>query len=169
MNTFKIILIFILAGVADLSTTLIGLSVGLFESNPHFLQFPFMATILLLVWSFLAQRLKTPDLLKQLNKEAPENFTRLQKEIFKLLLYFSFDWRGKSYGLADLYKSQWNIINYFIIGGIGVLINYAVNFSFINSLGFVISNALAIGVAMTWNWINSVGALCEYWGYTKNE
>jgi hypothetical protein len=107
--------------------------------------------------------------MKTKNKEAPENFTRLQKEIFKLLLYFSFDWRGKSYGLADLYKSQWNIINYFIIGGIGVLINYAVNFSFINSLGFVISNALAIGVAMTWNWINSVGALCEYWGYTKNE
>lgn len=67
MSPFKIALVLILAGVADLSLTLLGLSRGLMESNPHFLSFPFVATILLVLWSFIAPHFKSaPANLKKL-------------------------------------------------------------------------------------------------------
>jgi len=57
----KTFLIFILAaGCLDIGSTMIGLSIGLIESNPHFLQFPFIASVLLLAWGLIAPRI--PDL-----------------------------------------------------------------------------------------------------------
>lgn len=102
---------------------------------------------------------------KKLEKDPPKNFTRLQREIFNLLLYVSF----KNWSLADLYAKQWNFINYAIIGGIGVGINFLINWSLLPTLPWYVANMIAILGAMLWNWMNSVGALCEYWGYTKNE
>ena len=102
---------------------------------------------------------------KKIVKKAPKNFTGIQKLIFSLFLVFD----HPKFSLADLYVKQWNILNYFIIGGVGVIINYSMFFMFVGSLGWEITNIIAIGTAMLWNWSNSVGIFCEYWGYTKNE
>jgi hypothetical protein len=106
--------------------------------------------------------------MKKEKKVAPKKFTKLQVMIFELLLYLDIP-RFPKLSVADFYLKQWNFINYCIIGGIGVLINYFVFFCFIGTLPWFVTNVIAILSAMTWNWINSVGSLCVYWGYTKNE
>ena len=63
----KSFLIFILtAGALDIGSTMIGLSLGLIETNPHFLQFPFVASCLLLVWGIISD--KIPDAPKRIKR-----------------------------------------------------------------------------------------------------
>ena len=95
----------------------------------------------------------------------PLKFTLIQKSIFKLCLRIPKI--GES--LAKLYVKRWNFINYALIGGIGVLINYTVFAVTIQYFPWYVCNIIAIGSAMTWNWINSVGRFCDYWGYTLND
>jgi hypothetical protein len=66
MNTLQVAMVFVFAGVFDVTTTLIGLSRGLIESNPHVLKFPFMATIFLLVWSLFVPRISAHNVVKKL-------------------------------------------------------------------------------------------------------
>lgn len=69
--------------------------------------------------------------------------------------------------LGKLYLRFWNPINYAIIGGTGVLINYAVFAILIPSFPWWYTNAIAIAVAWFFNWINSVGPLGYLWGFRK--
>jgi len=74
---------------------------------------------------------------------------------------------GKKRNLGEFYKKFWNPINYAIIGGIGVGINYLVFVLLISSFPWYITNALAILTAWTWNWSMSVGPLGYLWGFGK--
>ena len=69
--------------------------------------------------------------------------------------------------LGGFYKRFWNPINYGIVGGIGVAINYLVFALVISSFPWWITNALAILTAWTWNWSMSVGPLGYLWGFKK--
>jgi len=97
--------------------------------------------------------------------KTPEKFTWIQRRILSVCLLIP---RIGDF-LAKLYIKRWNFINYAIIGGIGVLINYTIFAVTIQYFPWYVCNIIAIGSAMSWNWINSVGKFCDYWGYTPNE
>lgn len=69
--------------------------------------------------------------------------------------------------IAKLYRKNWNIANYAIIAGIGVLINYVVQAPLQGTFHWMIANALGIFTAFLWNWINSVGPFGYMWGFGK--
>lgn len=76
----------------------------------------------------------------------------------------------KNKWILDLYVRFWNPVNYAIVGGFGVIINYVVwaGLMIIGWPWFVI-NALAILAAWSWNWSNSVGPFGYLWGFQKND
>lgn len=69
--------------------------------------------------------------------------------------------------LGDAYDVAWNPINYGIIGGIGVIINYAVQFALMSFMPWYVTNALAIICAWVWNWQNATGAWAYRWGFRE--
>ena len=69
--------------------------------------------------------------------------------------------------LADLYKRMWNPINYALIGGVGVGINYLIFALLIGMMPWFFTNIIAIICAWSWNWANSVGPLGFLWGFSK--
>jgi putative flippase GtrA len=72
--------------------------------------------------------------------------------------------------LQRRYLELWNPANYAIVGGIGVIINYAVwalLLHFLPWLPWFLNNALAILTAWSWNWANSVGPWGWIWGFKK--
>lgn len=74
--------------------------------------------------------------------------------------------------LQQRYLQLWNPANYALVGGIGVLINYAVwglLVSVAPGLPWFITNFLAILCAWSWNWGNSVGPLGWLWGFHRPE
>jgi len=66
-----------------------------------------------------------------------------------------------------IYERLWNPMNYAIIGGIGVVINYLVWLLLQPMFVWWVTNALAILIAWTWNWSNSVGPLGFLWGFKE--
>lgn len=66
---------------------------------------------------------------------------------------------------VNLYKKYWNPVNYAIIGGIGVGINYLVFSVFINMFAWWFTDMFAIASAWLWNWSMSVGPLGYMWGF----
>jgi len=97
--------------------------------------------------------------------DPPENFTPLMNLIFKGLRKIPY--AGEA--LTKIYVKGWNPINYALIGGVGVLINMIILGSTLQYLPWFVSNAIAIGCAWMWNWINAVGPLCHHWGYKRKE
>jgi len=95
----------------------------------------------------------------------PKDFTHIRGLIYGLAKTLG----GKKYGpnLANLYLQFWNPINYALIGGVGIIINYLVWLLFVSfgSLPWFFINALAIITAWSWNWANSVGPLGWLWGF----
>ena len=90
----------------------------------------------------------------------PDDFTAIRGLI----------WRAANrIKLGSLYVRLWNPVNYAIVGGIGVIINYIVNGVMLSYLAWYFSNALAILTAFVWNWANSVGPLGHYWGFPQKE
>jgi len=69
--------------------------------------------------------------------------------------------------LAALYARLANPVNYGIIGGIGVGINYLVFLLLIGRLPWWFTNFLAILAAWSWNWSMSVGPFGWLWGFKK--
>lgn len=68
--------------------------------------------------------------------------------------------------LLDLYVRFWNPVNYAIVGGFGVIINYVVwALTLSAGLPWFLNNALAILAAWSWNWANSVGPAGYLWGF----
>ena len=96
-----------------------------------------------------------------------EEFTHIRGFLLNLINTIG----GKKYGedLANLYAKFWNPINYALIGGFGVIINYLVWLLFVSSSGlpWFFINAIAIIMAWSWNWANSVGPLGWLWGFKK--
>jgi hypothetical protein len=88
----------------------------------------------------------------------PDGFTGMKGLIWSLALKLK---------MAGFYEKLWNPINYGIIGGIGVVINYIVNIELMLYMPWFISNGLAILTAFVWNWANSVGPLGHYWGFPR--
>lgn len=70
---------------------------------------------------------------------------------------------------GKIYDQLWNPINYAIIGGIGIIINYVVNLLLMSMVGFLLSNIIAILTAWLWNWQNSVGSLGYLWGFKEKQ
>jgi len=88
------------------------------------------------------------------------NFTQL---IEKTLKNFIGGKRGEQ--ISKIYMAYWNPINYAIVGGIGVLLNYLIWATLNNAFDWWITNAMAIIVTWGWNWIMSVGPLGYMWGF----
>jgi len=99
----------------------------------------------------------------------PKDFTHIRGFLLDLIKSIG----GKKYGkdLATLYVKFWNPINYALIGGIGVLINYLVWLLFVSfgGLPWFLINAIAIITAWSWNWANSVGPLGWVWGFRERK
>lgn len=97
----------------------------------------------------------------------PEDFTHIRGLIINLVKTVG----GRKYGddLAEFYMKLWNPINYALIGGIGVIINYLVWLLLIKlgGLPWFFINGLAIIIAWSWNWANSVGPLGWAWGFKQ--
>lgn len=71
---------------------------------------------------------------------------------------------------SRLYLRLLNPFNYALVGGIGVFINYGVWSGLlwlVPWLPWWLINALAIIIAWSWNWANSVGPLGWFWGFKK--
>jgi len=105
----------------------------------------------------------------KIKMKQPKDFTHIRGFIYSLAKALG----GRKYGsgLAKLYLRLWNPINYAMIGGIGVLINYLVWFLLISfgGLPWFLINALAIIIAWSWNWANSVGPLGWVWGFRERK
>ena len=71
--------------------------------------------------------------------------------------------------MARQYVKFWNPVNYAIIGGIGVIINFILFAATIKIMPWYFCNIISIGSAWMWNWSNSVGPLGVHWGFKKNE
>ena len=84
-------------------------------------------------------------------------------------LYISNFTHGLHSKIGNLYDKFWNPINYAIIGGIGVAINYAVWVALQNIFVWWMTNAFAIIVAWSWNWSMSVGPFGWLWGFKKKK
>ena len=72
-------------------------------------------------------------------------------------------------GYGELYERFWNPLNYAIIGGIGMLINWLVCISLIGSFPWWITSALGILTGWMWNWSMSVGPFGYLWGFSKKK
>lgn len=90
-------------------------------------------------------------------------FQYAPKYIHKFLK--SFEVKGLDFG--KMYEQFYNPINYAIVGGIGVLINYLMFALLIGVFPWWITNILAILTAWTWNWSMSVGPFGYLWGFQK--
>lgn len=95
----------------------------------------------------------------------PSDFTYMRKLLFQLFI------KVPTVGswLAKLYVKMWNPINYAIIGGIGVLINYAVLAATIGFVPWFIGNFFAILIAWVWNWTQAVGHFSYLWGFRRKD
>jgi len=71
--------------------------------------------------------------------------------------------------IGKLYDNLWNPINYALVGGIGVLINYLIWFFLQASFPWWITNAFAIGSAWLFNWSMSVGPFGWLWGFREKK
>lgn len=71
--------------------------------------------------------------------------------------------------LQRRYLQFWNPVNYALVGGIGVAINFIVWALLIGRLPWFLTNALAIITAWSWNWAMSVGPLGWIWGFRKRK
>lgn len=69
--------------------------------------------------------------------------------------------------VTNIYRKFWNPINYAIVGGTGVLINYLVWSLLQNVFAWWLVNALAILSAWLWNWGMSVGPFGHLWGFKQ--
>jgi putative flippase GtrA len=69
--------------------------------------------------------------------------------------------------LATVYLKLVNPVNYALVGGIGVVINFLVFYLLIGTLPWWVTNFLAILVAWSWNWSMSVGPWGWLWGFKK--
>lgn len=90
----------------------------------------------------------------------PGEFTGMRALIWKA---------ANKLNLSSLYVRLWNPVNYALIGGLGMGINYLINAIFLNYMPWYFSNCLAILTAWSWNWANSVGPAGHYWGFPTKE
>ena len=90
----------------------------------------------------------------------PVEFTKIKGFLWAL---------AKQLKVHKLYESIWNPVNYAIVGGIGMGINYLIWALTIGSMEWYLSNFVAILCAWSWNWANSVGPLGFLWGFPKKE
>lgn len=94
----------------------------------------------------------------------PKEFDCMRGFIYDTALkYLGAKWAG-------IYAKMWNPINYALIGGIGVVVNYLV-WILLSALApwmpWWLVNGIAIITAWSWNWGNSVGPLGWVWGFKK--
>ena len=94
----------------------------------------------------------------------------MTQAILKLCITLDLKLMKKGEFLTTLYKRLWNPVNYAIVGGIGVLINFLV-WIILLKMGFQwwITNIAAILFAWIWNWSNSVGPFGYLWGFAKRK
>lgn len=90
----------------------------------------------------------------------PSEFTAMRGLIWRLASKIKLD---------RLYEKLWNPVNYAIVGGIGMGINYLIWALTIGGMPWYLSNFVAILCAWSWNWANSVGPLGYLWGFEKRE
>ena len=90
-------------------------------------------------------------------------FKYASKLIYRLLVRFE----TKNIDFAKIYVQFVNPINYAIVGGIGVLINYLTFILLVHRFPWWVTNGLAILVAWTWNWSMSVGPFGWLWGFKQ--
>ena len=90
----------------------------------------------------------------------PKDFLYMREIIFNLALRFN---------LENYYVKFWRFINYGVVCGIGVLINYLVMALTLPHMFWIFSNALAIISAWMWNYFNSVGRFGYWWGFNNGE
>lgn len=69
--------------------------------------------------------------------------------------------------LAAFYARISNPLNYALVGGIGVGINFLVFLLLIGWLPWWVTNFIAILAAWSWNWSQSVGPFGWIWGFKK--
>lgn len=69
----------------------------------------------------------------------------------------------------EIYEKLWNPLNYAIVGGIGVVINFVIMALLISVFPWWAANAVAILTAWTWNWANSVGPMGYLWGFKEKK
>lgn len=72
--------------------------------------------------------------------------------------------------LFEIYKVTWKFVNYALVGGIGVLINYlvwAILLYMAPGSAWFITNFIAIFSAWLWNFYNSVGPWGWLWGFKR--
>lgn len=100
--------------------------------------------------------MKKPKLMKK-----PEEFSGIRSLLFDLFQRLNY----KGFQFDAFYVKLWNPINYAIIGGIGVIINFLVWMATIQALPWFLSNFLAIICAWAWNWSQAVGPFCKHWGF----
>jgi hypothetical protein len=67
--------------------------------------------------------------------------------------------------LANFYARISNPVNYAIVGGIGVGVNFMVFLLLIGRLPWWATNIIAILTAWLWNWSQSVGPCGWVWGF----
>lgn len=91
-----------------------------------------------------------------------QDFRYIPKAVISLLANID-----KHQRLVHLYAQFWNPINYAVVGGIGVIINFTVWLMLSTIFPWWIVNTLAILCAWSWNWANSVGPLGYLWGFKK--
>lgn len=103
---------------------------------------------------------------RKTNDGKPDDFTKMRGFIWNLCKQLSI---VKWIQLQNLYVRLWNPVNYAVIGGIGISINYLVNAILLNYMAWYFSNFVAILIAWSWNWANSVGPIGFLWGFEKKE
>jgi len=74
-------------------------------------------------------------------------------------------WPNLGPKLAALYARVSNPLNYAMVGGIGVGVNFLVFLLLIGWLPWWFTNIIAIGTAWLWNWSQSVGPFGWFWGF----
>jgi hypothetical protein len=66
-----------------------------------------------------------------------------------------------------LYDKSWNLANYAIVCGIGVLINMSILLPVSKIFPLWLANLFAILTAWMWNWSMSVGPFGWLWGFRE--
>lgn len=97
----------------------------------------------------------------------PEHEKALMLNAVNRLLLRVPDWGPR---LSRFYLLYWNPLNYAVVGGLGVLINFGIwQFCLILGLPWFLNNLIAILCAWVWNWSNSVGPFGYLWGFNKRK